>query len=678
MKAMSTSPSLSAGLDKATIEAHFRGDYLKFYSRFLCDLKPGKNGQTMVKCCFHEDHSPSLSVNFDTGLFHCFGCVAEGDIFTFYAKLHNIPLPADFSRVIAGIAKDFNIGNGNGGKQTAKPTVTARYPYRDESGNLAYEIERIEPGKDGKKKEFRFKRPDGKGGWIYNKEGVRIIPYHLPEILKADEIIIVEGEKDVDNLVSLGFTATCNPFGAGKWPDDFAQYFKSKTVIIIPDNDEPGRKHAQQVYKNLKKHAWEISLLALPDLPEKGDVSDFIASFKDKNEAANSLVSLIKDAPPFPEEIPEKEASQEKKQDRGFHFRAASDLCSAPTATKWLIKGFLDKDSLADLFGEPGNGKSFTAMDIGLSVSILSSWQGNDIRQNGPVYYIAGEGFSGINKRIKAWALHHSLDLADVPFFVSDRAAQFLDDPVIVSLAVEDLRAIHGDPVLIIVDTLSRNFGSGDENSTKDMARFINIIDQEIRSRYHCTILIVHHTGLNEKDRARGASALRAALDWEYRLSVNNDGTRIFKCTKCKDFEEPPALYFIPKIITIDGWIDPDDGQVMTSCVMVRTGNATEDRKPLPRAQKVAFDALMKSIKEGGQPISASGGAKVVSIKSWRATAIRDGISPGGEESAKFKAFKRAVEGLQAAGYVSTDNDYWWPILDKVDITGHSLDMSSD
>jgi 5S rRNA maturation endonuclease (ribonuclease M5) len=304
---MSNSPSLSTGLDKTTIENYFSGDYLKFYSRFLLDIKPGGNGQAMVLCPFHEDRTPSLSINLENGQFHCFGCEAEGDIFSFYGKLHNMTLPVDFSKVIAGIAKDFNIHNGNESKQTIKPTVTARYDYQDECRKLIYQIERLEP------KSFRIRRPDGNGGWIYKKDDVSIIPYRLPQILKtadfSDQILIVEGEKDADALEKLGFIATCNPFGAGKWPSDFAQYFKDKIIIIIPDNDEPGRAHAKQVYQNLKKDAWEVRLLELPDIPEKEDVSYFIASFKDKTLAANRLTTLIKDAPLYPEDVTEEKAN---------------------------------------------------------------------------------------------------------------------------------------------------------------------------------------------------------------------------------------------------------------------------------------------------------------------------------------------------------------------------------
>ena len=645
---MSYTPSLSTGIDKTTIDSHFGGDYLKFYSRFLNDLKPGSNRQAMVLCPFHEDRTPSLSINLENGQFHCFGCETEGDIFTFYAKIHNLNIQTDFPKILAGISQDFNIHNGNG-KQTVKPTVTARYDYQDECRKLSYQIERLEP------KSFRIRRPDGKDGWIYNKSDVRIIPYRLPSILSArdfkDTILICEGEKDADNLEKHGFIATCNPFGAGKWPEDFGQYFQDKLVVILPDNDEPGRSHAKQVNRNLQEYAWEIKYLELPNLPDKGDASDFLSTFNDKTDAANRLVELINEAPLFPKEAPvasKDSQSPFREMDRGFHFRSASDLCSAPSIADWLVKNYLDAGSFSMIFGESGTMKTFVSLDMGLSIAMGCDWQGHETRKSGPVFYIAGEGFAGINRRIKAWSIHREKDLLDIPFFVSDRAAQFLDDPIQVLLAVDDLRSANGeDPILIIIDTLSRNFGSGDENSTKDMARFVSVMDEEIRCRYHCAVMIIHHSGLTIKERSRGSSALRAALDFEYRLSQNADGSRVFTCTKAKDFEEPPTLCFKPKIITIDGWNDPDDGEVMTSLVMVRTDGSTQDEKLLSGPRKIALDALSAFDSDN------------VHIDQWREAAFKAGISTSENYEAKKKAFQRAMNELKELKLITSKGDFW-------------------
>ncbi len=112
-------------------------------------------------------------------------------------------------------------------------------------------------------------------------------------IINDLEVIIVEGEKDADNLIALGITATTNPFGAGNWPEHFGPYFAGKNVVLIPDNDDTGRQHMDKVAANLKGHAASIKYLKLPDLPEKGDISDFIAKSGSKEEATEQLAIML-------------------------------------------------------------------------------------------------------------------------------------------------------------------------------------------------------------------------------------------------------------------------------------------------------------------------------------------------------------------------------------------------
>lgn len=142
----------------------------------------------------------------------------------------------------------------------AQKRIVKTYEYTDESGELLFQAVRYDP------KDFNQRRPDGKGGWIWNLQGIQLVPYNLPEVIKAKSITMVEGEKDVENLKIMGLTATCNSMGAGKWRPEYNQYFKGKRVCIIPDNDKPGRDHALQVAKNLKGIAESVKVIELPDL----------------------------------------------------------------------------------------------------------------------------------------------------------------------------------------------------------------------------------------------------------------------------------------------------------------------------------------------------------------------------------------------------------------------------
>jgi P4 family phage/plasmid primase-like protien len=127
----------------------------------------------------------------------------------------------------------------------------------------------------------------------------RLVPYHLPEVIAAAEVWVLEGEKDTDNLRDLGFAATTNPFGAGKWKGEFDQYFRGKTVVVIPDNDEVGRKHARHVAESLRRAGATVKMIELPGLPEKGDASDWLAQRTDKTKAAEELRKIAENTPVY-------------------------------------------------------------------------------------------------------------------------------------------------------------------------------------------------------------------------------------------------------------------------------------------------------------------------------------------------------------------------------------------
>jgi putative DNA primase/helicase len=140
-------------------------------------------------------------------------------------------------------------------KQRRARTIEKTYPYLDEEGDLLFQQVRFDP------KSFGFRRPAESGGWVWNMNGVRRVLYHLPEVIAADEVFIVEGEKDVESLRKWGLVATCNPGGAGKWTDEYSKVLKGKKVIILQDDDEPGRRHALDVARSVSRYAKEVRLV---------------------------------------------------------------------------------------------------------------------------------------------------------------------------------------------------------------------------------------------------------------------------------------------------------------------------------------------------------------------------------------------------------------------------------
>ena len=109
-------------------------------------------------------------------------------------------------------------------------------------------------------------------------KGIVPLPYRLPELLGDPDAVvyITEGEKDADNLAEIGIVATCNHGGAGKWRNEISQWLKNRNVVILPDNDDAGRSHANDVAKKLTGIAASIRILELTGLPPKGDVSDWL------------------------------------------------------------------------------------------------------------------------------------------------------------------------------------------------------------------------------------------------------------------------------------------------------------------------------------------------------------------------------------------------------------------
>ena len=231
----------------------------------------------------------------------------------------------------------------------------------------------------------------------------------------------------------------------------------------------------------------------------------------------------------------------------------------------WLLRGMLERDTFALIFGDPACGKSFLAIDWACRIAAGTPWRGHRV-QGGPVVYVAGEGRQGFGRRVRAWQEHNGVSVAGAPLYVAPAVAI----PEFAELAglVAAIKELPGPPVLIVLDTLARCFGGGDENATKDMSAFVAACDA-LRRHYRCAMLVIHHAGHGDKSRARGAIALKAALDAEYRV-VKTEGSRlVLTATKMKDAEIPPPLAM--ELVTADlpGMVDEYDNPVTSAAIEV-------------------------------------------------------------------------------------------------------------
>ena len=255
-----------------------------------------------------------------------------------------------------------------------------------------------------------------------------------------------------------------------------------------------------------------------------------------------------------------------------FRFRSAVDVMNSAGPVAWLIKDLLECDTFAEVFGPPKSYKSFLALDIALSIATGTKWQGHEVKQQGLVVYICGEGHGGIGRRIKAWCQEHGLQPDNL--IISTMAAQLSDAEQVQMVLKQIIEAVNKtglEPVLIIIDTLARNFG-GDENTAKDMSSFISHIDT-MRKPFDASALLIHHSGHGNEERSRGSSALAGALDARYQLKIEGGlGEVMLEPIFMKDAPVPDAMTFSIKSVALDGLVS-DEGEPVTSLVLVNSNN---------------------------------------------------------------------------------------------------------
>jgi putative DNA primase/helicase len=192
----------------------------------------------IAKCPAHDDRNPSLSLReVDGKILVCCHAGCE-------------------QRAVVGALKSRGLWPEP--EKRATQSIVAAYDYTDEKGDLLYQIVRLEP------KRFLQRHPDGHGGWIWKKSKRQVL-YRLPEVLEAPIVFFVEGEKDVETLRAHGFVATTSAGGVeAPWLPGFTSTLRGREVILIPDNDPPGRKRVVTIARALLGHAARIVVLELP------------------------------------------------------------------------------------------------------------------------------------------------------------------------------------------------------------------------------------------------------------------------------------------------------------------------------------------------------------------------------------------------------------------------------
>jgi hypothetical protein len=293
-----------------------------------------------------------------------------------------------------------------------------------------------------------------------------------------------------------------------------------------------------------------------------------------------------------------------------------------------LVGGFLQTNSLAMGYGQSGHGKTHVFLDIALHVGGgFGYWHTKDRTVlNGPVVYVVAEGLEGVGPRVKAWADHHrAYGLTERPIFWYPRALQLYahhpgqtvaDDAALFAEILADLVPLK--PVLVLFDTLARCAVGAEENSSMAMGKVVAAADA-IRAATGACVLLVHHSGKNDENGARGSSALRAAMDTEIKVSMNGDEITV-KVTKQKNAAPAEPMRFVltevaESVVLTPSWksasdeLRHSDAAVLRILTEIDTGggvtkatwrDVATDETVHGHVGRSAFYAAVKRLQDGG------------------------------------------------------------------------------
>jgi putative DNA primase/helicase len=412
-------------------------------------------------------------------------------------------------------------------------------------------------------------------------------------------------------------------------------------ITIVADNDKGhvGLRAAEQA---IAKHGGRY---VIP--PTLGDANDYVQAGKDLNALLTPSV------------------------DNGWLI-PADDFASQPAPIAWLVKGWLQAMALIMVHGPSGGGKTFLVLDWCLRMAAgMTEWHGVKVKP-GPVVYLAGEGHHGLRKRVAAWKVKHQA--GKLAMWLS-RDGLNLNTVDGLAKTQSSIKALNVRPSLIVVDTLHR-FLSGDENSAQDAKTMLDACAQ-LQSEFSCSVLLVHHTGVNEdaQGRARGSSAWRGALDIEVSVvPAKGDGPIGIVQRKSKDSEMVDPVYAELVDVPIPGWLD-EDGEQVTGAVLceAQAPLAPVKETPAQKHRKTAERAWWASGAEvrAGAPYISRAGLKAFLAEEmgWAPGTLAQHLKPSAEPG-KF------LRDLLDGGFFAT-HEHGWVISDPIRASALMLSRGS-
>jgi hypothetical protein len=637
------------------------------------------NGQWLASCPVpghgrgNGDKNPSLSISEGPdgkALFHCHGGCDQGSVFSTMRERGF--LPELEGRNVEPLA-------------LIKPItrqLEQEWHYSDEEGVTLFIKQRFRTA-DAKGKDYKLIKVDEAGRRHATLGDARIVPYKLPElrdaVSKGRYVYLTEGEKAADAIISLGSVATSSHAGSGTWPDAITEYFAGANVVILPDNDTPGWKYAKKAAAKLLPVAKSIRVVDLGGEEQGDDAYEWIYS---QGKTRQDLADLVKAQAPI-DAADEVQAPERLREKPAPEVPAVSEPLANPLANQaetpgspprktltleawdeikdepveWLIERVIPRRGFVALYGPPGSFKSFIALDLAASIARAAPWMGQAATpsENGAVVYIAGEGHGGIGARIKACRIHHEIN-AGIPIYILRHQINLrssTEDINSLMLAVAELSETRQLKIdLIVIDTLARAFGGGNENSSEDMGAFITSCGH-LQQVFEAALLVIHHSGKDQAKGLRGHSSLLGAVDTELELLRFDDQPRgVVTISKQKDGEDGVRYGFEMVEIDIDEGsaatlsldeprkslaVNPsDEAARRTSEEAQKVGL---NRSGKGKKQAIAVDALRALINKKGMHWKVSVGIRrCVRIEEWK----QEFAEKMGNDEAGSEAFRSA------------------------------------